>query len=251
VTYVGQKLVETIHSIPKGSRLLVIDNSIHEKSLSWAWNYGADCLLHEEGYDVVVMMNDDIVLLPDTGELLANALLDWQFTQDRECKDRQLLLVSGRNISHMGVSPSDPPVYTALDLKQDYEQAELDRIERFHNGEYVRKFIPRFGTGPDYSCFAIGKSYFEIVGRFDEEFPWCYEDNDSHHRVRMAGFEAMSYAPYFHYGAMSIKYGGHITDIARQKADISKDRYIQKWGGIPGNEQYAEAFGVKLLARTS
>lgn len=203
-TWNGARLVETLHSIPAGARCLVIDNSIQNWPLSKAWNYGIDRLCRKEHCDAVIVMNDDIVLAPDTGEKLAWALLQGQYGRVKP----ELLLVSGYNIAmeRPGALPHNLP-----------------------------EFSCRWKTGPDFSCFATNARLLDVVGPFDEGFQAYCEDNDMHLRIRLAGYEGASYAPYYHYASTTVK-----TDPSRRGiVGTSKQRYLQKWGGEPGHERYA------------
>src|SRR5438105_849352 len=93
-TYNGARLVETIHSIPKGSRCLVVDNSQTDRSLAWSWNYIVDRLIYHEGYQYVIICNDDIVMQSNTGKYLVDALSKMQFEPEpRSHPDKLLLLV--------------------------------------------------------------------------------------------------------------------------------------------------------------
>ena len=219
------RLVETIQSIPKGSRLLVVDNSQHGWPLSKSWNYAINRLCVHEGFDAVVVMNDDVVLRHDTGELLVHALLKEQFSMNY---DRELLLISARHANH-GDMFTDNVNWDLLNAKE-----------------------PQFQPGPDFSCFATTNRLLQIVGNFDEHFnPAYYEDNDMHRRIQLAGYEAYAYAPYWHYRSMTVR-----TDTERRlqmEAGAQakcRDYYIAKWGGIPGSERFPTPFnrGV-VLAR--
>lgn len=214
---------ETLNSIPAGSRTLIVDNSITDWPLAKAWNYSVDRLCVDEGYDAVVLCNDDIVLrndIPDkdgtlrcTGDLLAEALLERQFVDERPCREAKLEIVSA------------------------YNTRDLPDVG------------PRWGTGPDFSCICVGPELFKTMGRFDEEFPLYFEDNDAHRRLRLAGFEALSYAPYLHYGSQTARReGNRYEDLIRSKFERSKVRYQLKWGGTPGEEQYARPFGGRVYA---
>lgn len=229
ITWHGHKLVETIHSIPVGSRLLIVDTSITNWPLAKAWNFSLKRLCVDEGYDVAIVCNDDIVLAPDTGQNLADGLLFRQWTDERPDKDREVLLVSGYNISHAGVPPSAPATHGPHDLAQ---------------------FKPRWGTGPDYSCWAASRKLIETIGPFDEKFDPCYfEDNDSHYRIFGSGFQALSFSPYFHYASQTVKGGGEISErrnreIVNGLFDRCRDYYVSKWGGMPGREVYTVPFGA-------
>jgi len=187
--------------------------------LAKAWNYALNRLAVVEGYDAVVVCNDDIVLRPDTGQNLTDALLYKQWIDDRPDKDREILLVSA---------------YNTRDLPD---------------------LGPRWGTGPDYSCWAASRKLIDVIGPFDENFKPCYfEDNDSHYRIYGSGFQALSYAPYFHYGSQTVNGGGAISDqrsreISGGLFDKNKAYYQDKWGGGPGHETFKVPFdGKKSVA---
>ncbi len=96
VAFSSPYLVETIHSIPTGSRLLSFDNSVHDWPLAKVWNYGIDRLCRQEGYDAVIVCNDDIVLRPGTGDTLAQALAEHP----------ELLVISARH-TPLSSEPAD------------------------------------------------------------------------------------------------------------------------------------------------
>src|SRR5207237_1639342 len=96
-TWSGARIVEAIQSIPKDSRLLVVDNSQRGWPLAKSWNYAIERLCISEGFDAVIIMNDDVVLRPDTGELLVKGLLEDQF---RQGYSKELLLLSARHANH-------------------------------------------------------------------------------------------------------------------------------------------------------
>lgn len=208
VTYLGFPYARpTVDSIPKDAPLLVIDNKLLDWPLSKAWNYAIDRLLLKEGNDVIVVCNDDAILQSDTGAWLADGLLHKQFTDDREHKDRELIIVSGYNTEH-------------------------------HPDEG-----PRWGLGPDFSLFATTKKIFTTMGPFDEGFKLWYEDNDAHWRLQCAGFEAMQYAPYLHVGdgGQTTKTLEALGDSRRQYLhEVFQEgaaRYAARWGNRPGQEQ--------------
>lgn len=220
-TWSGARIVETIHSIPKGQRLLVVDNSQHGWPLAKSWNYAIDRLCVHEGYDAVIVMNDDVVLRQDTGQLLAEGLLNEQFNQGY---DRELLLLSARHSNH-------GDMYT-------------DEV----NWKLLHDKPAQFQPGPDFSCFCTTKKLLEVVGPFDEHFvPAYYEDNDMHRRIQLAGYEAYAYAPYWHYRSVTVR-----TDPERAREvgggaqAKCRDYYISKWGGTPGNEVFSTPFNRGL-----
>ena len=132
-TWSGARLIETIHSIPINSRLLVVDNSQMGWPLAKSWNYAIDRLCIKEGYDAIIIMNDDVVLRPDTGQLLVEGLLRDQFNQGL---GKELLLLSARHANH-GDMYTDEVNWDVLNAKS-----------------------PRFEPGPDFSCFCTTKKLF-------------------------------------------------------------------------------------------
>jgi hypothetical protein len=221
-TWSGAKLQETISHIPKGWRLLVVDTSQHGWPLARAWNYGIDRLCIQEGYDVVIVMNDDIVLRQDTGRLLADGLLLKQYEQGYQ---PELLLVSARHAAPSDARTDEP------------DWALLEAAE------------PQLQPGPDFACFATTRRLFDLVGRFDEGFNPCwFEDNDMHRRIQLAGYEAGAYAPYWHY------LNGTLRSDPERRAQVeggaferSKAHYVDKWGGIPGQERYATPYNEPAM----
>lgn len=205
-TWSSRRLVETIHSIPSGARLIVVDNKQLGWSLARAWNRVIERLCLEEGYEAAVILNDDVVLRPDTGRLLAEFLLRGQY--DLHIQPEIALL-------------------TAYNTRDGGEQGV-----RYRPGE------------PDYSCFCVSKAIFETQGLFDDGFsPAYFEDNDSHYRIRLAGMEAGSYAPYFHYGSDTIASDTERSAEVSKRFPECRERYIQKWGGEPGSETLIQPFG--------
>lgn len=223
-TWSGAKLVETIHSVPVGARLLVIDNSQLAWPLARAWNYAIDRLCVREGYDVAIVMNDDVVLRPDTGELLARALLERQYGGG--WSGPELLLVSARHAAPTD-APTDAPDRGLLDAA-----------------------VPAFQPGPDFACFATSGRLFAEVGRFDERFnPAHFEDNDMHRRIQLAGFEGAAYAPYWHFLRSTIRTDPERRAVVQNGAfEQVKQYYLAKWGGLPGAETYTLPFAGRQVA---
>lgn len=209
-TYSSPRLAETISTVPQGATLEVVNTKERGWSLSKAWNYAAEEFLYNDTFDCVCIMNDDIRLNPDTGELLAFGLLEGQFNPTQPTlggnPDGKLLLVSGYNLNpipHGG----DPDVGC------------------------------RWGIGaPTYSLFVVGHRYFEEVGPFDENFPVYFEDNDSHRRIRLAGYEAAQWAPFWHHTSSTMTDDPVRRDEVQRPGGIfqqSQSYFIQKWGGMP------------------
>lgn len=208
-TWSGARLVETIKTVPKDSRLLIVDTSQHSWPLAKAWNYACNRLIAQEGFDCVVVMNDDVLIKEYTGEVLAKALMEDQFKGDP--LPRELLMTTCRNWRD-----------TAGDVTVFRDASEWDQ---------------EWEPGPDFSTFCVGRKLFERVGPFDEGYvPAYFEDNDMHHRIQNAGYEAWAVTPFWHYGSTT-----RLTDPER-RAEVDRTyaknaaRYVAKWGGMPGQE---------------
>lgn len=109
----------------------------------------------------------------------------------------------------------------------------------------------------DYSCFLIDRRFVETLGEFDEQFvPAYYEDADMLYRIKLAGQMTLSTfnALYFHLERGTLK--GMLTEGASAGVapneviseldrfmSVNVDRYIQKWGGRPGDEKFTTPYG--------
>lgn len=207
---------ETWDSLPSGSRRMLIENSIGDWPLCRTWNYFVQRLCVEEGFEAVVIMNDDVVLREDTGQQLAHALLTAQYEDERQHPDRKIELVSA------------------------YNTASLPDIGQ------------RWGLGPDFSCFCVSAELFTTMGKFDEKIVLFHEDNDAHYRLQLAGFEALSYSPYYHHGSQTLKrHDGAYAAAIAQKFDASRNYYALKWGGEPHHEAYTVPFNGRNLAMSA
>jgi len=227
----GSKLTETLDNLPPGAHVLVVDTKAKNWPLARGWNHAIDHLLGE-GFKAVIVMNDDVVLRQDTGDLLAWAILEGQFSPNQYRFDPpdweghpELLLITPRH-----ASPSD----ACTDV---VDRSLLDAAE------------PRWQPGPDFACFCVTESLFREVGRFDEGFPAYFEDNDMHRRIQLAGFEAGAFAPYWHFRNGTIRSDPERRAAVHRIFETSKAHYIAKWGGYLGQERYDVPFGQTANAR--
>lgn len=218
-TWNGARLQETLDSIADAETIEVVSTKERGWSLARAWNYAAEKYLLDLQFDAVVLANDDIVARPDTGQNLADGLLAAQFDPASACvgahPQGRLLLV------------------TAYNLRDGHPDVGCRWIV----------------GAPDYSCFAIGNDYVQRIGPFDEHFDPCYfEDNDSHRRIRTAGYEAAQWTPFFHHGSTTLS-----TDPERRATiqrsggafETCRSYYLRKWGGEPGLETFNCPFDGK------
>lgn len=98
---------------------------------------------------------------------------------------------------------------------------------------------------PDFSCYLIRRSVWEIVGPFDEQFKSAYnEDSDYHVRLHKAGvFAHCIDVSFYHVASGTIKNSTleeqkHIVKIASQNHEYFK----QKWGVYSGTPEYYALF---------
>jgi GT2 family glycosyltransferase len=236
----GHMLQTTLAHLPAGIRHEVIDTRANNWPLSRGWNYGIDKLL-SEGYEAVIVMNDDVVLRHDTADLLAWALLDGQFiTNDQFPPGIR---------HHESLWPADRPEFLLIGARH---ASPSDRCTDDVDWPLLDAAKPKWEPGPDFACFCVGRKLFEAVGRFDEEFAAYFEDNDMHRRIQLAGYEGGAFAPYWHFRNGTIR-----TDAERQSRasliyENSRAHYCAKWGApyddrLPlGRETFAVPFGGRV-----
>lgn len=105
-------------------------------------------------------------------------------------------------------------------------------------------------------AFMIRPDFFDILGEFDETFEPAYqEDTDMLFRMRLKNLQAaLVNSAYIHHteggtfrGCLTIE-GASIKErilIARAiqlKIKQNDQRYLEKWGGLPGAEQFKTPF---------
>jgi hypothetical protein len=99
-----------------------------------------------------------------------------------------------------------------------------------------------------YSAMAFKPELLYEIGYLDENFfPAYYEDNDHRYRMKLAGLE-WEYFPleYEHIVSATIK-RDPVLMAKNQKTFKENGRYyIEKWGGLPGQEKYLTPFDMDL-----
>lgn len=100
-------------------------------------------------------------------------------------------------------------------------------------------------TLQDFSAFILPKTTFEMVGPFDENFKCYYEDSDYIYRLKLKGYSPVRMAT-----LTPAIYRDNSTSekepAVHKWALASKQYYIKKWGGLPGQEKYLSPFNEKL-----
>jgi len=207
-------LCEVLDSIKGVDNILIVDNGStdpthqwivncqHEKMLnetnlgvSKAWNQILNWGLSHDDCEIVYVLNNDIVLHPDSLRLMTNSIL----VGGKEG-------ISGLNIGNL---PSMLIYFTRCD-----EDA-------------------RYSSAMNFSCFGLTPKTVKRVGLFDEGFKMAYwEDNDYHHRMNLEGIDASCdrFAAFTHYGSRSIKEGG----VQHEPYFTQNKEYFQaKWNFLP------------------
>jgi GT2 family glycosyltransferase len=105
---------------------------------------------------------------------------------------------------------------------------------------------PTFPHAEMFSCFLYRKRMLNTVGPFDEQFfPAYFEDNDYDRRMKIAGTKVVtvSDAAYEHVGSATIKsFNAAETSQHHAQFEANRHRYIQKWGGPPGQERFERPY---------
>lgn len=168
----------------------------NQVSLAAAWNNGFDEAV-AEGCEYVLISNDDIILSPHCIDSLVSELERLQV--------ENVVMVTICNIRDQLDDP--------LDILA-YQQAGVESSISDH---------------PNYSCFLVHKSFFDSVGRFDENFwPAWYEDNDSHYRIHLLGLRAVATT-----AAPSVHVGGVTTRMLKViDSGQSRAYFLKKWGSV-------------------
>jgi len=114
-----------------------------------------------------------------------------------------------------------------------------------------------------FSCFRIDRALWNAIGEFDEEYwPVYWEDTDYRRRLALAG-EPIEEWPLEEVGRPSHGRAVYASGITHGKSDAggyqgwtgdkrawfqerleaNRQRYIAKWGGLPGSERFSTPFG--------
>jgi GT2 family glycosyltransferase len=101
-------------------------------------------------------------------------------------------------------------------------------------------------TGGNYSAFLIDNKFLETMGEFDEKFYLAYfEDNDMEYRILLDGKKDMKCgkAHFKHFGSktQNQRTGGIVPSPVFER---NRNYYIEKWGGLPGQEKFLTPFNL-------
>jgi hypothetical protein len=84
----------------------------------------------------------------------------------------------------------------------------------------------------------------EDVGGYDTVFPAYFSDCDYYRRLRLAGWETIDTGiEVGHIGSQTINSDPELKALNNITFPLYRQYYIAKWGGEPGHETFASAFG--------
>lgn len=199
--YRNDKDLETILSL-NDDMYLSPDNC-----LSLAWNFGIHKCI-ENGCDIIIVPNLDIVLEPNTIDLLV------KFGAVEANKD--------------------VVVWSPRQYKPDEQRPTVTEGE--------------IGNGADFFCFVVRNNVQKILGEFDEQFnPAYFEDNDMDYRAKLSGNRTCKLLglPVLHYGSQTIRNDDKLFTMNRYTYSENQNKFIFKWNGLPGMEKYINPYGIK------
>ena len=107
---------------------------------------------------------------------------------------------------------------------------------------------------PIFSAFMVSKRCWEEVGELDELFaPAYFEDNDYHYRMKLLGINAILYPPamFYHYGSVTQLYADIRPIVSTGMFENNRANYINKWGGMPGEEKFIYPYNNEINLITS
>lgn len=185
-------------------------HTMEQWALAKCWNV-ALAALWKLGFDRAIVLNNDVVLRPDTARLL----------------DAH----GGPFVTCVSVGTEDQ-----MGEPGDRNIEDLRETQRNH---------------PDYSCWLIRKSVTDRNIRFNEEcWPAYLEDCFHHKAMHNAGIPAVCISlPFLHYSASTLKAADPSEQARiRRGADANRKRFQAKYGCVPGTKEY-EALFADSVAR--
>lgn len=200
------KAIKSMQQTTYHKELFIIDQwQNKQRPLSGAWNLGIEEAKSHE-CDYVLVVNDDLLFAPQSLLAMIETLQD----------SDDALMVTACNIRH-----------------------EIDKIGQPENIlSYNARTPITIGENPDYAAFIVRQNFLDIHGKFDENFiPAYFEDNDSHRRINLLGYKAISTtaAPCYHYGSKT-QNGNIKAVVSSRQFENNRSYYVKKWGGEPGYE---------------
>jgi GT2 family glycosyltransferase len=140
----------------------------------------------------------------------------------------------------------DCPYWCVLSVDWHPEPGQLKKLAKRLEDPFVGILCDESQNG--YSSLVIAPELLYEVGYLDENFfPAYYEDNDHRYRMKLAGIE-WEYLPlkYKHTVSATIKRDPQIYAKNQMTFKENGRYYVEKWGGLPGQETYTSPFDMDL-----
>lgn len=198
ITYYPDKFLDgCLESIPQEEDRIVINTNALNLSVAEGYNRAINYALYDNNYESVIIINDDVRVRPDTGKALHRILKTIAPTHKG-------LLTTAYNVNVFG--------------------------------DNKFQFLPAGTIIPGMFCFCLDKNLIDKVGWFDERFEGVYfEDTDILYRIHQAGYTTYAVAPVNHISSATLNLP-EVQDRRQRYYEENSQKYIAKWGGLPGEE---------------
>ena len=153
---------------------------------------------------------------------------------------------------NIGVAASWNKLCKEIFKTKDWALLVNDDVYLGYTNSRVNMCIEMSETGivqseKSWSVLLINKDLYEYIGEFDEGFfPAYFEDSDYLYRLRLNGVkqDIMHYLnPKIFRVSQTYEKAPDFVNLAMS---VNKQRYIDKWGGLPYMETYTEPFDNKI-----
>jgi hypothetical protein len=141
---------------------------------------------------------------------------------------------------------TDCPYWCILSVDWQPKPGQLKKLAERLENPFVGLLCDETQNG--YSSIVFTPKLLYEVGYLDENFfPAYYEDNDHRYRMKLAGIE-WEYLPldYQHIVSATIKRDPVIYAKNQMTFKENGRYYVEKWGGLPGQEKYTTPFDMDL-----
>lgn len=178
-------------------------------------------------------------------------IYDFEYEKPQHIKEIKVV----HNVTNVGFSGSvnqiirqntDCPYWCILSVDWHPRPGQLKKLAKRLEDPFVGILCDESQNG--YSSMVFTPELLYEVGYLDENFfPAYYEDNDHRYRMKLAELE-WEYFP--------LKYDHKVSSTLKSNPEFQKKNqmtfaengryYIEKWGGLPGQEKYETPFNMDL-----
>lgn len=141
---------------------------------------------------------------------------------------------------------TDSPYWCIFSVDWHVKRNQLKKLAERLQESFTGILCDKSQNG--YSALVLHPDLLYEVGYLDENFfPAYYEDNDHRYRMKQAGF-TWEYLPleYDHIVSATIKRDPTIFNKNQKTFKENARYYLEKWGGMPGEEVYTTPFDMDL-----